>query len=175
MNYFQGVGKNDVITDLIQKYFFKKFNKSPDSNRFLRKNKTQRTPSTGPLSEARPQSVIFFSWRPEAIHLKSHPMIELKDWIIVHGTRTAGRPTVSRVLWGIVQGDPSHFHMPGDSCLTTRIKNISNGIAETEDDIYQLVGPGREIQIPNYLMPRLIHMTKSEWSKTIQDLTFSNT
>ena len=97
-------------------------------------------------------------------------MIKIKDWVIIHGTRSEGRPTVSRILWGIVKSDPSHYYEIGESCVSLSIESVEAGIVKTEGDIYQLTGEGREIQIPNFLIPDIRHMTKEKWSNFVKNI-----
>lgn len=96
-------------------------------------------------------------------------MITLKNWLIVRVSRTSGRPSVSRFIWGIVEADPSGFYEIDEVCVTSGLESLDSGIAHTrQHDIFKLSGQGREIIIEPRLLPRIKDMKRDDWSTLIQ-------
>lgn len=71
----------------------------------------------------------------------------LKHWYLV---TFFDAPVVNnRILWGIVEEDPSMRGLPGDYCCSSPIlKQTADDVFITKNTRYITVGPGQTIAIP---------------------------
>lgn len=95
-------------------------------------------------------------------------MVHIKDWILIRATRSDGTPNVTHMIFGKIESDRNHRHMPGETVLKTGILNVGQGIARAiNDEIFKLSGPGRRIEIPNHMIGKAHSMTRCDWNNWI--------